>query len=83
MMKLTGFGMECRTKVETDPRAWVRPGRFLACVQLTQQELQRRADRSGDAPPAAVMERLEAIRRESLLALQVRGLPLHSCLGTK
>ncbi|KAK9832283.1 hypothetical protein WJX74_005351 [Apatococcus lobatus] len=62
--------LDSRTKVETDPRAWVRPGRFLACVQLTQQELQRRADRSGDAPPAAVMERLEAIRRESLLALQ-------------
>ncbi|KAK9856821.1 hypothetical protein WJX84_008996 [Apatococcus fuscideae] len=62
--------MDSRAKVETDPRAWVRPGRFLACVQLTQQELQRRSDKSGTPPPASVMERLEAIRRESLLTLQ-------------
>ena len=61
----------CRAKVESDPRSWVRPGRFLACVQLTQQELQRRSDRSGAPPPANVMERLEDIRRESLLTLQV------------
>ncbi len=61
----------CRTKVETDPRSWVRPGRFVACVQLTQQELQRRAEKSGSPAPETVMERLEAVRRESLLVLQV------------
>lgn len=83
---LTTF--ERARKVAEAPQEWVRPGRFMQCINALQQEMLERAEggktgSSGEVggegvPSEAVLERLESVRREALqvlLALGEEGLP--------
>ncbi|KAI7842787.1 hypothetical protein COHA_003533 [Chlorella ohadii] len=85
---LTTF--ERARKAAEAPQEWVRPGRFMQCVAVLQQEMLERAEGAqagspgsgssgGEGVPSdAVLERLESVRREALevlLALAEEGLP--------
>lgn len=52
------------------PQEWVRPGRFMQCLNAVQAEMLNPTPGSDAPPPSdAALERLETIRRQALEVL--------------